>query len=564
MKDRKRRERELVLSGTRLFWCFLALLLFCGLCCTSFFSTVGVSVRPVLLTSGRNPSINAVAIEYNSSHEYSTRRRIFRQSPLRLFDAVVFPDHILVFVNVPSDDSPGLDNLQCLFYGPNSPNPDLTLPLISIDGQSPLLQIARCPLPPRRLTRVSLREDLPPSALSRTWQALAYKALIDAIDNTTVVFVKGVHLRAEKLAEPSRFECVYGWNFTRGRFLRAAALSVAQEIVRCPTPRVLLNQPRLLSSVKVSVNVKGRGIFPSVARPDFLPGYDAAGSGRIKPYNLCVCTMVRNQAKFLHEWIMYHARVGVERWFIYDNNSDDGLESVARSLDGLGYNVSVHDWPWIKTQEAGFAHCALRARDTCEWVGFIDVDEFLHLPSNETVHDVLKNHSDPWVGELRTSCLSFGPSGLKRAPLEGVTVGYSCRMAAPERHKSIVRPEALNSTLVNVVHHFHLKEGYDYVNVERGAMVINHYKYQVWEVFKEKFYRRVATFVADWQENENEGSKDRAPGLGTRAVEPPDWSSRFCEVTDNGLRDWVLQEFMDPQTRLLPWQDRLNQTDTLE
>lgn len=42
--------------------------------------------------------------------------------------------------------------------------------------------------------------------------------------------------------------------------------------------------------------------------------------------------------------------------------------------------------------------------------------------------------------------------------------------------------------------------------------------------------------------------------MGTQAIQTPDWSSRFCEVTDTGLRDWVLQEFEDPLTHLLPWQ----------
>ena len=265
---------------------------------------------------------------------------------------------------------------------------------------------------------------------------------------------------------------------------------------------------------------------------------------------MCVCTMVRNQARFLREWIAYHSKIGVGQWFIYDNNSDDDIELVASSMS----SVSLHEWPWVKTQEAGFAHCALRARDSCEWVGFIDVDEFLYLPSNVTLQDVLRNFSSkPWIGELRADCHSFGPSGRNTIPSKGVMVGYTCRMAAPERHKSIVRPDALNPSLINIVHHFHLREGMKYVNMENRVMVINHYKYQVWEVFKEKFYRRVATYVADWRDEERVGSKDRAPGLGTKAVEPPDWSRRFCEVNDTGLRDWVLRVFTNRNTGLLPW-----------
>ncbi|KAF9624684.1 hypothetical protein IFM89_012977 [Coptis chinensis] len=104
-------------------------------------------------------------------------------------------------------------------------------------------------------------------------------------------------------------------------------------------------------------------------------------------------------------------------------------------------------------------------------------------------------------------------------------VGYTCRLQSPERHKSIVRLDALDSTLLNVVHHFHLRSGY-----------------------------RVATYVTDWKENQNEGSKDRAPGLGTEAIEPPNWPLQFCEVWDTGLRDFIISNLADPITGMLPWE----------
>lgn len=350
------------------------------------------------------------------------------------------------------------------------------------------------------------------------------------------------------MSDPNRFECVFGWNFGNPKYeLTSPVVSAAQEIFRCKTPLSVLGRSSGTPPL-VSIKTKGRGsiTLPTIARPETL----SVPLSRKKKHKMCVCTMVRNQARFLPEWIAYHARIGVERWFIYDNNSDDDIEEVVSSMK----SVSLHQWPWVKTQEAGFSHCALRARDSCRWVGFIDVDEFLYFPSNVTLHHVLRNYSTkPWVGELRTECHSFGPSRRKAIPKEGVTVGYTCRLAAPERHKAIIRPDALNTSLINIVHHFHLRDGMRYVNMESRTMVINHYKYQVWEVFKEKFYRRVATYVADWQDEENVGSKDRAPGLGTKAVEPHDWSSRFCEVNDTGLRDWVLKAFANRATGLLPW-----------
>ncbi|OVA20494.1 protein of unknown function DUF23 [Macleaya cordata] len=548
MKDRRKRE---VITWSRFFCCTLFMVISCVLFTGFTFSSFQLfreTFHPVLVSPWRNSAMEAIKEESPIS------------PALEIRETVIFPDQVLIFLKYPSS-SPLFtkDDLDCSYFPPNSSQPHLKLPPSWInDDPNPIHQFVRCPIHPRGFaTSLSLKSNgriSVPVGPTHRWDSLVYEALIDR-DNTTIVFVKGLNLRPERLSESSRYECVYGWDFKRPKFLLTseAVLSVAQEIVRCKTPLSVLNTQD--KSVKVSVRVKGRrGILNSVARPDYLPESDTHVG---KKHEMCVCTMVRNQARFLREWVMYHARIGVERWFIYDNNSEDPIDDVIGSLNWSGYKITRHFWPWIKTQEAGFAHCALRARDSCEWVGFIDVDEFLYFRSNLSLRDVLRNQTIGFdqVGELRVGCYNFGPSGLKRPPEQGVTVGYTCRMASPERHKSIVRPEVLNSTLINVVHHFHMSDGFGHVNVDRGVLTINHYKYQVWEVFKEKFYRRVATFVADWQDPQNVGSKDRTPGLGTRPVEPPDWSSRFCEVTDTGIRDWVLRVLANPNTKRLPWQD---------
>ena len=78
--------------------------------------------------------------------------------------------------------------------------------------------------------------------------------------------------------------------------------------------------------------------------------------------------MVWNQARAMKEWVIYHAWLGVEKWYIYDNNSDDEIDDVVRELEVKGYNINRVVWPWIKSQEAGFSHCSLRAKEECKWV----------------------------------------------------------------------------------------------------------------------------------------------------------------------------------------------------
>ncbi|KAL0431597.1 UNVERIFIED_CONTAM: Glycosyltransferase family 92 protein RCOM [Sesamum radiatum] len=479
-----------------------------------FFGFGAEGFHPRMITKRNIPAMEAISAESSGTLAISIR------------ETVIFPDQALVFLKYPPSAALFTkDDINCIYLLPNSSRPQLELSPSSVDYDYGNHQIVRCPLQPRGLIlslAVKHNGNLTPGPMYR-WDSLAYEAMIDR-DNSTIVFVKGLNLRSARVADSSRFKCLYGWDLTKPKFvLSADAISVAQEIVRCRTPLSILNRLQRFTSsfndsIKVSVRVIGRRTLNSIARVKRQYGSEQ---------------LAREKQ---HEF-------------------DDDIEGVVESLVDASYKVTRHVWPWIKTQEAGFAHCALRAQDSCEWVGFIDVDEFFHLPSGLSLKDVVANASRPSeVAELRVPCHSFGPSGLKKVPMKGVMAGYTCRLAAPERHKSIVKPEALDTSLINVVHHFHLKSGFRHINMNRSKLVINHYKYQVWEVFKEKFYRRVATYVSDWQQERNVGSKDRAPGLGTKAIEPLDWSMRFCEVKDTGLRDRILKTFTDPKTSLLPWE----------
>ncbi|KAK4282289.1 hypothetical protein QN277_013685 [Acacia crassicarpa] len=547
MKVRRRRGDAPALSWISFFWCTLFLVL-----SSAIFTTLATlrhfySSEPLHFTAifSRQP---ARVMQAKSSRSSQTPEISVRET-------VVLPNQALVFLDYPpSFRLPAEDDIKCAYSWPNS----------SLTYQPPLLieypqvrqQMVRCPLHLLRLNVSVTIQSKPYFRPNYKWHPLVYEALFDR-DNSTIVFVKGFNLRPAREADASRFECLFGWDFTSLNYLLTSdVISIAQEIVRCRTPSsILTSHPRVRSSVKVSVKAVGRKLLPTIAMPGVRLQLDPPSR---KHHVICMCTMLRNQARFIKEWIMYHTRIGVQRWFIYDNNSDDDITDVIGLLLQAGYNITRHVWPWVKTQEAGFADCALRARDVCEWVGFIDVDEFFNLKTEENLEEAIvqETRGIKNVGEIRTGCYSFGPSGLNKIPREGVMVGYTCRKADRERHKSIVRPEALNQNLINVVHHFQLKDGYVAVDANRTRMVINHYKYQVWKVFKGKFERRVSAYVVDWKTKENEGSKDRVPGLGSSAVEPPDWSNRFCEVWDRSLRRRVERMFMDPTTGLLPWQPK--------
>ncbi|XP_051144582.1 glycosyltransferase family 92 protein RCOM_0530710 [Andrographis paniculata] len=539
--------------------------------------------RPVLVASSLSLLSSATTRSVKSVHDFGG---LFLR--LKIENRVLFPDHILLLVRGGLLKWRGSDSefaFNCVYYSKANEfrNGVVQKKVLSVDEYDGFRSIVRCPVAPANYSNVvslgkEIRSGISEETAINSWDRLAYAATLDG--DSVVVFVKGLNLRPDRESDPRMFSCHFGlrnWGNNPTYMLSTRALTAAQEVVRCSLPRSIQDNPDKAQGIRVTIGATPQGarrgrayprlLVPSVARIS-NPGSTYRPGTRSE---LCVCTMVWNQAPAIREWIKYHSWLGVEKWFVYDNNSDDGLDEVVRELNAENYNVTRQVWPWIKTQEAGFSHCALQARHQCRWVSFMDVDEYFYFPYSAPGHDQFRasghasknalralvsniSSSSDTVAEIRTSCHSFGPSGLTKPPPRGVTVGYTCRLQSPERHKSIIRPDALDPTLLNVVHHFHLREGFEYVNLPQSAAVINHYKYQVWDVFRAKFHRRVATYVADWQENQNEGSRDRAPGLGTEAIEPPDWSRKFCEVWDTGLSDFVLANMAVGAEGLLPWE----------
>lgn len=240
---------------------------------------------------------------------------------------------------------------------------------------------------------------------------------------------------------------------------------------------------------------------------------------------------------------MYHSRIGVDRFILYDNGSDDDLGHVVKQLNEEGFNVTTTFWIWSKTQEAGFSHAAVYAKSLCKWMMYIDVDEFVfapyswsesRTPGKHMLKSLLPKHSK--IGQVSIRCNEFGPSNQKTHPLEGVTQGYTCRRRFQQRHKSIVLLDAVEHSLLNVIHHFDIKKQFRSTQLSMKNATVNHYKYQAWPEFQTKFRRRVSAYVVDWTQTLNPNSQDRTPGLGFQPVELKGWADMFCEVRDERLK----------------------------
>jgi Glycosyltransferase family 92 len=154
---------------------------------------------------------------------------------------------------------------------------------------------------------------------------------------------------------------------------------------------------------------------------------------------LAVCALFRNEARYLREWIEFHRLVGVERFFLYDDSSDDDyLEVLGPYVDEQV--VVLHEWPTRSPdQRVVFDECLRDHREDARWIAFIDLDEFLFSPAGEKLDRLLPEHERwPGVGVEWAMCSVSGKDG---EPSDLVIERYQFRDTYDQRLvKSIVDP----------------------------------------------------------------------------------------------------------------------------
>ncbi len=137
-----------------------------------------------------------------------------------------------------------------------------------------------------------------------------------------------------------------------------------------------------------------------------------------KKYRVSVCAIFKNEAVYLKEWIEFHRIVGVEHFYLYNNNSDDGFSEVIAPYlrEGL---VTLVDWPHQQKQMEAYMDCIARFSSETKWIGFIDIDEFVVPKSTDTIYDFLRPFEKN-RGAVRIYWRLYGSSGLTGRSTEGL------------------------------------------------------------------------------------------------------------------------------------------------
>lgn len=213
---------------------------------------------------------------------------------------------------------------------------------------------------------------------------------------------------------------------------------------------------------------------------------------------LAVCAIAKDEGPYFKEWVEWHLGQGVDKFYVYDNESTDGTRQVLEPYIQAGI-VEYISFPGHRMQLAAYDDCLERHRLDTRWIAFIDLDEFIVPIKDKSLRQFLQRHEDAAAVEI--NWLIYGSGGAKTRQPGTMMERFKCHSLPDHylnRHvKSIVNPRRVYTMIGchevarlsgrtvdshgdTVCSHFRDREP------QQDIIRINHYAVRSYEEFVEK------------------------------------------------------------------------------
>lgn len=162
--------------------------------------------------------------------------------------------------------------------------------------------------------------------------------------------------------------------------------------------------------------------------------------------------MIKNDQEYISEWLDHHRELGVDHFYLYDNESTPRYENLGEDVtitywdenyyfepippkfNPKYYNLetmanadytelTTTHWPNSPERHSkqfkAYQHCLNEYGDKHEWIAFIDSDEFINILEGYTLKEVLDHFNKPELGQLLMKWRVFSSSGHQtKQPLQ--------------------------------------------------------------------------------------------------------------------------------------------------
>jgi hypothetical protein len=206
-----------------------------------------------------------------------------------------------------------------------------------------------------------------------------------------------------------------------------------------------------------------------------------------------IVSIFRDESKYLKEWVEFHLLVGVDKFYLVNNNSIDNFDEVLSTYISSGVVVLSNITTEITNNTPGFHNEQIIVNEWIrkmneivmssndDWVIHISTDEFLFPTEKNNIKDVLINY-DNNVGEISVNWTLFGNNNVYLNEND-LLIEKLTRSSQPDHiHNLHVKPIFKPKSVISIpsVHFVSLKPGFIKVdangnqnNFKNGYEVIN-------------------------------------------------------------------------------------------
>ena len=202
--------------------------------------------------------------------------------------------------------------------------------------------------------------------------------------------------------------------------------------------------------VKIITNLIPIKIYRKALRGILLLGYKRyrdiikTDKKRDFPYTLAITAIMKNEGPYLKEWLDYHILVGVEKFYLYDNESTDNTNEILKPYIERGIVDYIY-WPGKVQQQPAYTDSLNKHAFDTKWMAIIDLDEFLVATHYDNIVEYLKTLPQNFA-ELVIGWEQYGSSGHIHKPKGLLIENYKHHAAKSWGVKSIVNPRLVYET----------------------------------------------------------------------------------------------------------------------
>lgn len=213
-------------------------------------------------------------------------------------------------------------------------------------------------------------------------------------------------------------------------------------------------------------------------------------------YYSAAILLVKDENRYLREWLDWHLALGFSHIYIYDNGTKERVsEIVGTCPEDMQGKITVIDWSGhhAQIQQDAYNHFLGNYRQEVRWGIFIDSDEFVRFTDGETadVNDFLKQYED--FTEIWGPSVEYNANG--RESYEALPVRERFTETADVNEGKVYKHFIQVNRIDRFIRHFAQYNGQKHFmfrngNDNRDLFVIDHYYTKSWEEWKYKIMER--------------------------------------------------------------------------